>query len=119
VLAKLKDWFASRKVPITVVNPALPTIQPPSRPQWTEANQQQLAAFLLSSTGIKLITMLQGAQYSNALAGAKSGNDRITLGIGESLKLIANLALHSDPVPDTKPEHKLSEEEKLFNSWKP
>jgi hypothetical protein len=75
--------------------------------------------------------MLQGAQYADAMKGAmpvvdagKPARDYahasgVSHGIGKSIELIGSLASHADPVQTGKPEHKLSEEEKVFNSWKP
>lgn len=62
--------------------------------------------------------MLRGAEYKNALEGAKKGDDRITLGIGESLKVINSLATHADPLPP-KPQEKKTEHEQLIESWVP
>ncbi len=78
-----------------------------------------------SATGNKLIVMLQGAQYADGLK-ASQDNLRdygyasgITRGIGKSLELLGSLASHADQVPDSKPERKLTDEEMLFQRWKP
>lgn len=69
--------------------------------------------------------MLQGAQYADALNAAMPETrdygfaTGIARGIGKAIELIGSLASHADPVPTGKPEHKLTEEEKVFNSWKP
>ncbi len=61
--------------------------------------------------------MLRGAEYKNALEGARRGEDRITLGIGESLKLIDNLSRFSDPVKVK--ETKKTEHQQMMESWNP
>src|SRR4029077_3948317 len=94
---------------------SLTPIQPPARPVWTEADQHQLQGFLKSSIGNKLITMLHGAQYANALKAKDALSCGLASGIGESLKLIGSLANFADAPNAGKPERVLTPEEELFN----
>jgi hypothetical protein len=61
--------------------------------------------------------MLRGAEYRNALEGARTGNDRRTLGIGEAIKLIGSLAVASDTPVEAKRDK--TPEELLHESWHP
>ena len=115
----MRKWLANLKSRLATKPKLFPDIQPPTRPQWTEADRDQLNGFLRSQTGHKLLTMLRGAEYANALLGAKSGNDRITLGIGEAIKLMGSLAGSCDPAKDAKPQTQKSELELLVESWAP